>query len=160
MTLPTTAELKEIFLQKHGTPESLGSAPRRRYRFGYFSSADYYETAVSKVVKPGCSWIDVGGGHAVFPENHKLAQVLAKRASWLVALDPSENVLKNDFAHEKVQHLLEDYRTEKTFDLATTRMVVEHVVSPISFVAALSRLIKPGGYAVVTSPPERYQGEC
>lgn len=93
--------------------------------------------------------MDVGGGHAVFPENTHLARELAKRASWLVALDPSDNVQKNDFAHEKVQCLLEDFTTERTFDLATMRMVVEHVVAPDLFVATLSRLIKPGGSAIV-----------
>ncbi len=45
--------------------------------------------------------------------------------------------------------MLEDYRDLRGFDLATMRMVVEHVVHPAEFVASLNRLVRPGGKAVV-----------
>jgi ubiquinone/menaquinone biosynthesis C-methylase UbiE len=64
-------------------------------------------------------------------------------------VDPSENVHRNEFVHERVQCLLEDFRTDRRFDLATLRMVVEHAEQPKLLIGALDRLLLPGGLAVV-----------
>jgi SAM-dependent methyltransferase len=147
--LPTRRELEALFLQKHGDPEAVGWAPRRRFRFGYYLPADIYEVVVSKLVVPGCAWVDVGGGHAIFPENPRLGRELVARCGRVTAVDPSENVLRNEVVHDRVRCFLEEYRPDVQFDLATMRMVVEHVSSPMVFVGALARLLKPGGNAVV-----------
>lgn len=150
--LPSAAELEALFRQKHGDPAAVGWAPRRRFRFGYYLPADVYEAVVRKLVAPGCAWLDVGGGHDIFPDNPGLARELAARSDRVTAVDPSENVLRNEFVHARVPSLLEDYRpdpSEAAFDLATVRMVVEHVTFPEAFVAALGRLVKPGGVVVV-----------
>lgn len=147
--LPSPAELEELFRSKYGDPETTGEAPRRRFRFGYFTPADIYESVVSRRVTAGCLWLDVGGGHSIFPENPGLARTLVARCAKVVAVDPSENVLRNDLVHERVQCFLEQYDPGVPFDLATMRMVVEHVERPESFVGALARLVRPGGMAVV-----------
>jgi SAM-dependent methyltransferase len=146
---PTLQELKSLFVQKYGSPEKVGWAPRRRFRFGYYLPADVYECLVGKLVAPGCVWLDVGGGHAVFPSNPELARDLVARCAKVVAVDPSDNVHRNDFAQERVQSILDDYRSDTPFDLATMRMVVEHVSAPEAFIGALGRLVRPGGRAVV-----------
>jgi len=147
--LPTSRELDLLFQQKHGAPEAVGWAPQRRFRFGYYLPADIYESLLSKLVVPGCAWLDIGGGQAIFPENPRLARELASRCERVTAVDPSVNVLQNDFVHERAQCFLEEYRPNVQFDMATMRMVVEHVSSPKDFVSALGRLVKPGGMAVV-----------
>lgn len=147
--LPTKPELEALFLLKHGSLKTVGWAPRRRFRFGYFFPTDVYECLIGKLVVPGITWLDVGGGNAIFPENPRLAQELASRCAKVVAVDPSENVLQNKFVHESHRCLLEDYQTSEQFDLATMRMVVEHVSKPKEFVSALAKLVKPGGTAVV-----------
>jgi ubiquinone/menaquinone biosynthesis C-methylase UbiE len=147
--LPTLQELQSLFKQKYGSPETVGWAPRRRFRFKYSLPADVYECVVSKLIAPGCVWLDVGGGHQIFPENPGLARELVARCARVVAIDPSENVHRNSFVHERVQSPLEEYRSDTQFDVATMRMVVEHVSSPRSFVAALARLVKPEGRVVV-----------
>lgn len=81
--------------------------------------------------------------------------MLADRAAAVVAVDPSPNVLKNPYAHERVQCLLEDYRTDRRFDLATLRMVAEHVGNPVAFVQSLRRLLKPSGMVVVLTVNKR-----
>ena len=146
---PTAAELTSLFRQKYGDPEAVGWAPRRRFRFAYYLPSDVYECLVGKLVAPGCAWLDVGGGHAVFPENAAWARALVSRCARVVAVDPSDNVHRNGFVHERVQGTLEEYRSNTPFDLATMRMVVEHVSHPEDFVGALARLVKPGGAAVV-----------
>ncbi len=124
------ADLEALFAQKYGAPETTGWAPRRRFRFGYYLPADAYECLVSQNVAAGCSWLDVGGGHSIFPNNTELASTLVLRCATVVAVDPSENVLKNTFVHERVRSKLEDYAPSRQFGLATLRMVVEHVPNP------------------------------
>jgi SAM-dependent methyltransferase len=146
---PSRDELAALCFQKYGEPEALNWGPRQRLRHSYFLPMDIYEAVVSKLVAPGCSWLDAGGGQSPFPENPGLARRLVAQCSRLVAVDPSENVQRNRFAHEREQCALERYESRSRFDLATMRMVVEHVGSPEAFVRALARLVRPGGVAVV-----------
>jgi len=136
-------------VQKYGPPETTGWSPRRRFKSGYYLPSDVYECLVSLNIATGCSWLDVGGGHSIFPNNADLARTLVSRCDMVVAVDPSENVLKNPFVHERVRSTLEDYAPSRSFDLATLRMVVEHVRHPEPFVRSLARLIKPGGIVIV-----------
>jgi SAM-dependent methyltransferase len=147
--LPSPQELEAFFLQKYGRPEAVGWAPRRRFRFRYYLPTDVYELVVSKRVVPGCNWLDVGGGHAIFPDNPRLARELVSRCAKVVAVDPSDNVRRNPFVHERNQVALEEFDCGVQFQLATMRMVVEHVKDPESFVGALSRLVSPGGTVIV-----------
>jgi SAM-dependent methyltransferase len=147
--LPQTPQLERLFLEKHGPPEEVGWAPRRRFDAKYYLPSDVYEALVESLVTKGVSWLDVGGGHAIFPENPRLATRLVSVCSRVVAADPSGNVRLNTFVHETVQSPLELYRSAIPFDLATMRMVVEHVEHPEAFVGALARLVRPGGIAVV-----------
>ena len=147
--LPSREELKELFLQKHGRPEEIGWAPRRRFRFEYYLPADVYEATVKKHVFDGCAWIDIGGGHSIFPENAGLACSLASRCSRIVAVDPSENIDRNTFVHQRSRCVIEDYHTDQQFDLATLRMVAEHISDPSGVVEALQRLLRPGGKVII-----------
>ncbi|MGL4552817.1 MAG: class I SAM-dependent methyltransferase [Gemmataceae bacterium] len=147
--LASPGDLEAVFRAKYGSPETAGWSPARRHRSGYFTPADIYEAAVSRRVLAGCSWIDVGGGHDVFPNNPGLARELVSRCAFVAAVDPSANVHRNDFAHERTQCLIEDYRPTRRFDLATLRMVAEHVERPGDVVRALADLLRPGGAAVV-----------
>jgi 2-polyprenyl-3-methyl-5-hydroxy-6-metoxy-1,4-benzoquinol methylase len=146
---PSRAELETVFRQKHGDPAKTGWGPRSRFSFGYFTPDEYYEAVVSKLVEPGCSWVDVGGGRDVFPHNHALAAELAARCRRLVAVDPSDTVDENPFAHQRVKAKIEDYTSGEPFDLATLRMVAEHIEAAEPSVASLARLLKPEGRVVV-----------
>lgn len=141
--------LEMIFRLKHGEPETTGSAPRRRWRFGYFTPDDHYEGLLAQLVQPGSAWIDVGGGRDVFPTNPKLARMLADRAERLLGLDPSNNIEENPYVHIRVKSTVEEYRDGRTYDLATLRMVAEHIPEPEAAVAALARLVKPRGQVVI-----------
>jgi 2-polyprenyl-3-methyl-5-hydroxy-6-metoxy-1,4-benzoquinol methylase len=147
--LPSENELEALRVQKYGPVDAMGWLVRRRRRFRYYLPADVYETLVSKLIVDGVRWLDVGGGRSIFPENPTLARTLAGRCTTVVAVDPSDNVRKNTSAHEAVQSTLEAYQPNEAFDVATARMVVEHVSDPESFVAALARLVRPGGAVVI-----------
>jgi len=147
--LPTATELEELFLQKYGPLEAAGWGPALRRRFGYFLPSDVYEAVIKKLAADGCNWVDVGGGHQVFPENRELARVLSKRCAAMVGVDPSDNVSKNTFIHDWVQCRIEDYHPDLPFDLASLRMVAEHIEDPEGAVRSIHRLLRPGGLVVV-----------
>ena len=146
---PTAEELDALFRQKYGDPETTGWSPKRRRRFGYWTPDDVYEGVVKRLVGPETVWIDVGGGHRIFPDNDALSRELSDRARCVVGVDPSENVGRNPYVHESAQCLIEDYRTDRRFDLATLRMVAEHIAEPGSATRKLRELVRPGGHVVV-----------
>ncbi|MEO1529728.1 MAG: class I SAM-dependent methyltransferase [Planctomycetota bacterium] len=141
-------DLRSCVDAKVGGFEKLGPGPKRRASYGYYLPAEVYECLVDKMVTPETEWLDVGGGKTVFPQNPGLAQTLADRCMHLAAVDPSDNIATNPYAHETQQALLEDYDTERKFDLITMRMVIEHVADPSSFMAKLHDLLKPGGTCI------------
>jgi 2-polyprenyl-3-methyl-5-hydroxy-6-metoxy-1,4-benzoquinol methylase len=147
--VPAPEDLEKVFRVKYGSPENVGWSPRRRFRFGYYLPSDFYEAAVEKYVFEGCAWIDIGGGRAIFPENPKLANLLALRCSLVVAVDSSDNVYENETVHRRVRCSIEDYKSDRTFDLVTMRMVAEHVTEPEKVISALQRLLRPGGIAII-----------
>jgi 2-polyprenyl-3-methyl-5-hydroxy-6-metoxy-1,4-benzoquinol methylase len=149
MTLPTRSVLEALFRQKHGDPGTWGWAIRRRFRAGYYTPDDVYEAMVARLVDAGCAWLDVGGGRDLFPSNRPLARALAGRCGVLVGVDPSDTIEENPFLHERVKAAIEDFRSPRTFDLVTLRMVAEHISDPEAAVASMARLVKPGGKVVV-----------
>ncbi|HSQ55502.1 MAG TPA: methyltransferase domain-containing protein [Gemmata sp.] len=143
-----TDELKHVFRAKYGNTTRLGWGPRARQAARYYTPDEYYEATVARLVTTGCSWLDVGGGHDVFPSNRALASELVSRCGKLTAVDPDVSVHENALAHERVQAMIEDY-SGGPFDLATLRMVAEHIDRPEQAVASLARLVKPGGAVVI-----------
>lgn len=147
--IPDREELECLRRQKYGEISGTGWRPRLRHAFGYFTPDEYYEAMVSRLLTPGCAWLDVGGGRDVFPDNRELARELASRARSLVAVDPSETVKENPIAHSCIQARIEDFTSTELFDLATLRMVAEHIDAPDSSIQSLARLIRPGGRVIV-----------
>lgn len=143
---PTTEELLEIYKLKY---DGTGWAPRMRLAAGYFSPDEFYESEVARHVLPRISWADIGCGRDVFPSNRRLAEILCRRAACVVGIDPDPNVLENPFVTERFQGLIEDYRTERRFDLVTLRMVAEHITNPDTAIAKFAELLKPGGRLII-----------
>jgi SAM-dependent methyltransferase len=144
------SQVEMVFRLKHGTPpRRWWTGPGMRRRFGFFTPDDYYEALVAHLVKPETAWLDVGSGRHVFPDNPPLARLLAARCCRLVGVDPSPNIEENPFVHERVRCKVEEYRPRGLFDLATLRMMAEHVTQPDAAVAALARMLRPGGKVVV-----------
>jgi 2-polyprenyl-3-methyl-5-hydroxy-6-metoxy-1,4-benzoquinol methylase len=143
------SDLHNVFRAKYGSPEECGPKPKRRLDFGYFSPDDYYEASVEKLITEGCRWLDVGGGRDVFPMNPELATTLSGRASILVGVDPSSNIHENPYCHEKHQALVEDFHTDRQFDVITLRMVAEHITNPQAAVAKMANLLAPNGKLVI-----------
>jgi 2-polyprenyl-3-methyl-5-hydroxy-6-metoxy-1,4-benzoquinol methylase len=140
-------DCRRVVGQKYGEHPTAYIASR--LQAGYFSPEDHYEALLQRLVRPDSVWLDVGCGHAPFPNNLALSRELADRCRMLVGIDPDENVHRNEFVHQRFQTTLEHYSAARTFDLVTARMVVEHVTNPRSFTAALSRTTHTGSVVVI-----------
>jgi Methyltransferase domain len=150
--MPLDEDVDAYVRSKYGEPENMGPSPRLRYRRGYVFADDYYECLVSNLVSQGSLWIDIGCGRDIFPSNLAGAKLLADRAELLVGVDPDPNVFENDLLDERFQGVIEDYQSDRMFDLVTMRMVAEHVVEAEACVAKLSDLTKSGGHVVIYTP--------
>jgi SAM-dependent methyltransferase len=146
---PTWTDLERMFYLKYGDPDATGWGPRMRFRHGYFTPEDFYEATVAKLVEEGCTWIDVGCGRDIFPDNRHLARVLAHRSGTLIGVDPDDRLDENPFVHQRVKCTIDDFHTDLTCDLVTLRMVAEHISDPRAAIASLARITRPGGKVVV-----------
>jgi SAM-dependent methyltransferase len=149
---PGREELMAIYSAKYYREGEPGWGPRMRLKFNHFSPDDHYEALVARLVTDGCSWADVGCGRDIFPSNPDLARVLARRAGYVLGIDPDENVKENAFITEGFIGLVEDCQTERRFDVITLRMVAEHVIDPDRVARKLAELLKPGGSVVIYTP--------
>jgi SAM-dependent methyltransferase len=143
-------ELREVVELKWGSDLTrLGWGPRRRLDWGYYLPAEFYEAVVNRLVTDQTRWLDVGGGHDLFPDNEPLAHRLAARARLIVGVDPSDNIHRNRWVQERHQASIEDFEDSRQFDLVTLRMVAEHVTRPEKVVQALKSLVNHGGHVVL-----------
>jgi len=145
----THEDLKLLFYGKYGDPKVAGWGPGQRLQFGYYTPDDIYEATVARLVRPGCAWLDAGCGRDVFPDNQALARELSQRCALLVGLDPSDTLDENTVVHQRERTTIEDFRSDHTFDLATFRMVAEHISQPQLAASALGRLMGRGGKVVI-----------
>jgi 2-polyprenyl-3-methyl-5-hydroxy-6-metoxy-1,4-benzoquinol methylase len=145
----TEEALERLFSIKYPDPSRWGWNPRIRRRFRHFTPDDYYEALVMDLVSPGCAWLDVGCGRHLFLSNPSLGRLLAERAGLLVGLDPDPTIDENTAIHRGVRTTMENFQSDRQFDLITMRMVAEHVADPERFVASISKALARGGHAVV-----------
>ena len=151
-TFPSQKTVDAVFRRHFGDPLQNGWRVRMRHKFGYFLPEEWYQAVVDQMVTDKCRWIDVGGGKSIFPDNRRLSAELAERCAHLVGVDPSEGIDQNDLVDERVKNTIEEYRSDELFDLATLRMVAEHIAEPDAVIQSLARLIKTSGCVVVYTP--------
>ncbi len=96
----------------------------------------------------GLRLADIGCGGGI------LAESLAELGAAVTAIDPAPNNIEVAKRHAQKSGLDVDYRnigvealaeSGETFDVVTALEVIEHVEGQKTFVATLSRLVKPGG---------------
>ena len=98
----------------------------------------------------GAQVLDVGCGGGI------LAESLARKGGQVTAIDVAPRVLATARLHLHESGLDVDYReitvedqaqeTPGVFDVVTCMEMLEHVPDPASIIAAIERLLKPGGH--------------
>jgi SAM-dependent methyltransferase len=94
--------------------------------------------------------LDVGAGCGHQP----LAGALRPIVGRIVGVDPSPRIQANHRLDERFQSTLEEFAPthRQHFDLVVASYVVEHVASPMRFMAAMRHCLKPGGSAFILTP--------
>lgn len=152
---PTDAEIAALLTAKYGLPGTRGWGPQLRDHFGMYTPDDFYEAVVAKLVDEQTDWLDVGCGRDLFPSNPTTARALSRRCRLLVGVDPSDNIDRNQFVHRRVKVSIEQFESDKKFDLVTLRMVAEHVAQPSAVASVLQRCVQPGGRVVIYTVNKR-----
>jgi SAM-dependent methyltransferase len=78
-----------------------------------------------------------------------LTRDLAERCGLLIGVDSDDTIDENAFVHQRFKTRIEDFRSDKLFDLVTFRMVAEHITNPQQVIESLVKLTKPGGKVVI-----------
>lgn len=149
LRLPDESSLRQMFHRRYGPQRALGWGPRLRQSCDHYTPDDVYEALVAGLVVKGMSWLDVGCGRELFPNNLGLAEVLSKRCEKLTGIDPDPTLDENPWVHEKIRGGIDMFDGEGGFDLVTMRMVAEHIADPAACTKSIARALRPGGLAVV-----------
>ena len=125
-------------------------------RLAYIRNAiDHHwpEAGAARNPLAGKTAIDVGCGAGL------LAEPLARLGAKVTGVDAAAENVAAAHAHASAIGLEIDYRCAdiealdgETFDLVTSMEVIEHVTDPAAFIAALERVLAPGGVMLLSTP--------
>lgn len=111
----------------------------------------FFAWILENTPKDTCSILDIGANDGGFcPE----VSWIAAHAQKLAGVDPDRAKLeKNPFVSERYYSTLEDAEIPpESFDVLYSIFVFEHVVDEDRFIAAASRILKPGGSMYFITP--------
>jgi SAM-dependent methyltransferase len=131
---------------------------QRRIAPGLTYSQEDYEQRLSALVTPQTTWLDLGCGHQILPAWRGEAEKrLAGRGRALVGIDYDLPSLRTH-PHLRLK-VRGDIATlpfrDRSFDLVTANMVVEHIENPERQFEEVRRVLKPGGLFLLHTPNAR-----
>ena len=105
---------------------------------------------LKKLVPPGARFLDVGcnGGFVVEAAREAGLDAWGLEVDGVSLAYAREHYPKNNY----FLGLVEDFQPDQGFDLIYTSEVIEHVTDVRPFMAAIVRLLNPGGVVYVTTP--------
>lgn len=115
-----------------------------------------YGRALQRYVYRGVRWLDVGCGYQILPfwaMREEAQQLMVSSVAMLAGVDVDPRIKDHPLLTHRVAGLggALPFR-EKTFDLVTANMVIEHVEQPQSFLADVYRVLRPGGRFLFHTP--------
>jgi ubiquinone/menaquinone biosynthesis C-methylase UbiE len=141
---------------------------RRMYRFywavqgviapGLKNSQFAYRDKLMSLVSPKTKWLDLGCGHRLLPEwmpdADRQSQTIVGQAGEVFGVDRDfQSLAQHDTIQRKVCGELHQLPfQDKSFDLVTANMVVEHLETPDTALREIARILKPGGLFLFHTP--------
>jgi 2-polyprenyl-3-methyl-5-hydroxy-6-metoxy-1,4-benzoquinol methylase len=147
--LPLT-RLREIY-----PPNYYSFAPRAGaglvQRVKRWLDARHFHAVLSKLPAAELGVLDVGGGNGWILD---LLRELDPRVrhTQIVDLDPAAAEQARAKGHEYACQRVEDFNSERRFDLVLLMNLIEHVESPRLLLGKLERLLAPGGMVLIKTP--------
>jgi len=124
-------------------------APGLRY------AQHFYERELADAATPEVDWLDLGCGHRVLPEWREAAErEIVRRCRSVTGIDYDMPSLQK---HRSVGRLVRGEIAslpfaDRSFDLVTANMVVEHLADPGTQFREVARVLRPGGLLLVHTP--------
>jgi ubiquinone/menaquinone biosynthesis C-methylase UbiE len=115
----------------------------------------HYERLLAEQVRQGRPWLDLGCGHQMLPPWREDAErAISARTNTLVGIDPDRNAIRqHPYLRQRVVGLGDELPfADRTFDLVTANMVVEHLAHPDAVFREVCRILTPGGRFVLHTP--------
>ena len=100
-------------------------------------------------------WLDMGCGHAFLPPWMPPAEQTLDLARWdVVGIDLDRTAIARHpgLRHRVIANGQQLPFAPRSFDLVTANMVIEHIAEPASVFREISRVLVPGGRAVLHTP--------
>jgi SAM-dependent methyltransferase len=125
---------------------------------GVVSSQNRYSELLTAYVQPDSVWLDLGCGHALFPDWIAGQNDLIERARFVAGIDYDQPSLKKN---QQIRHLLAGdvnglpFRSA-SFNLVTANMVVEHLNDPARALSEIRRVLAIGGHFIYHTPNRRF----
>ncbi len=115
-----------------------------------------YGRTMQRYVHPGVRWLDVGCGYQILPfwaMSEEAQRELVGPVAMLVGVDVDKRIKDHPLLTHRVEGLggTLPFR-DRTFDLVTANMVIEHIEQPKEFLADIARVLRPGGRFLFHTP--------
>ena len=158
----------QIIIQPKGRHEDLAFEELATlYNFGPELIHDRRVMYVRLLIKESLKYtspvrmLDIGCGNGISANqatSAKLLRALRAHVDELWGIEPDETIQPEHGIFTKLQHAtLENADLpENYFELAHSFMVIEHVAEPKAFLAALFRVLKPGGSIIFMTPNAKH----
>jgi ubiquinone/menaquinone biosynthesis C-methylase UbiE len=126
---------------------------------GLKNSQFAYRDALTDVVRPGTTWLDLGCGHQFFPEwmpnSFASQRALVDKCDSVTGVDA--DLRPHSCGITKVAADIEQLPfPNESFSLVTANMVVEHVANPEKVLREVWRVLAPGGQFLFHTPNAEY----
>ena len=117
-----------------------------------------YAQELDRLVPRGGAWLDIGAGHRIHSGwKGASSEELAARAGYLAGCDVGTDVLGHPHLHDaRVADAANLPWGDRTFDLVSANMVVEHLSNPEMVFREVHRVLKPGGAFVFVTPNRKH----
>lgn len=126
------------------------------YAYAYKNRVKHTLDMVSKIAPPGSTILDLAGAQGNF--SLTLAE-LGYDVVWNDLREELAGYVALKYERGKIRYLpgnIFDLKNEEAYDLVLITEVIEHVAHPDQFLQQVSRLVKPGGWIVMTTPNGEY----
>ena len=121
------------------------------FRFKEWLDRNYFKKLLRKIQSPEIKLLDIGGGTGWLADLLKKTDPRISH-SQVVDIDSKARELAEKNGHDYFEGTIEEFETEKKFQLILMLNLVEHVADPLRVLQKASELLAPGGIILVKTP--------